>query len=212
MSRAAPGWGMVSRPLAGQSESGDGCVVKCLEEGVLVAVVDALGHGHDAANAARVAVSTLEQFAHEAPESLFRRCDELMRGTRGAAMSVAAFDRQRRTMTWLGVGNVSGALVRADPGARPRVRQLMVYGGVVGFQLPALHSSVMPVAAGDTLVLATDGVRTDFTESLAEMAGPQPLAERILQDYATQNDDALVLVFPCSGALERRVSSDRRRA
>jgi serine/threonine protein phosphatase PrpC len=203
---------MASMPLAGESESGDRCVVKSFDKGVLVAVIDALGHGHDAAHAAGVAAATLEQYAHETPELLFRRCDDLMRGTRGAAMSVASFDMQNRTMRWLGVGNVAGALVRADPTAKPRVKQMVVRGGVVGFQLPVLQSSVVPVLSGDTLVLATDGVHIDFTESLPAIIGPQPLAERILQGYATHNDDALVLVFPCSEVVDGMVSFDQRRA
>ena len=212
MSKMAPGWGLASMPLGGKSESGDCCVVKFFDKGVLVAVIDALGHGNAAAHAARIAAATLEQHAHETPELLFRRCDDVMRDTRGAAISVASFDMQHWTMTWLGVGNVTGALVRAHLAAQPRVKQLIVRGGVVGFRLPELQSSVVPVVPGDTLVLATDGVGIDFIESLPAMIGPQPLAEQILQGYATHNDDALVLVFHCSGTVERTVSSEQRSA
>jgi serine phosphatase RsbU (regulator of sigma subunit) len=202
--RAAPvEWGLASLPLPGESESGDVSVVRPFGEGVLVAVVDALGHGHDAARAARVAAVTLQRYAHEGPVALLRRCDELMRTTRGAAISMASFHTAQGTMTWLGVGNVTGALVRADPSARPRVKQLIVHGGVVGYHLPELHPSLLPVVPGDALVLATDGVRSDFAECLPAALGPQALAERILKDYATRNDDALVLVFPCSGAVQQ---------
>jgi phosphoserine phosphatase RsbX len=207
MKDTTPGWGLASLPLAGESESGDGFVVKAFDKGVLVAVIDALGHGPDAARAARVAAAALEQYAHDKPEVLVRRCNDLMRETRGAAISVASFDTQTRTMTWLGVGNVTGALVRADLAAEPRVKRLMVRGGVVGFQLPELQTSVVPVLPGDTLVLATDGVGIDFTHWLPAMASPQPLAEQILQRYATRDDDALVLVFPCWGAVTEAVSS-----
>jgi serine phosphatase RsbU (regulator of sigma subunit) len=206
-------WGVASLPLPGERESGDVSVVQPFDKGVLVAVVDALGHGHDAAQAAQVAAATLERYAHEGPVYLLRRCDELMRPTRGAAISVAWFDTEQRAMTWLGVGNVTGALVRADPTARPQVRQLIVHSGVVGYHLPELHPSALPVVPGDVLVLATDGVRSDFADSLPAAMGPQPLAERILKDYATRNDDALVLVFPCSSATERagRIAEKRRR-
>jgi phosphoserine phosphatase RsbX len=207
-----PGWGAASIPLAGESESGDCFVVKSFNNGVLVAVIDALGHGHDAARASRVAAAALEQYAHEKLEVLFKRCDDLMRNTRGAAISVASFDMQSRTMTWLGVGNVTGALVRADITADQRVKRLIVRGGVVGLNLPALHCSVMPVLPGDTLILATDGVRNDFADSLPAIVGPQRFAEQILQRYATHDDDALVLVFPCSEAVEGTVSSEQLRA
>jgi len=205
MRDTASAWGLASLPLGGESESGDYSVVKSFDHGMLVAVIDALGHGHDAAQAARVAAAALEQYAHEKLEDLFRRCDDLMRDTRGAAISVASIDRRNRTMSWLGVGNVTGALVRADTTADQRVKRLIVRGGVVGLRLPELRSSAMPLLPGDTLVLATDGVRIDFTDSLPAKVGPQPLAEQILQRYATHNDDALVLVFPCCEAVEGTV-------
>ena len=83
---------------------------------------------------------------------------------------------------------------RADGG---RVEQLLVHGGVVGHKLPELRPSRVELAPGDVLVLATDGVRNDFTEMLSASPDPQALAERILEKYASRNDDALVLVFRC---------------
>lgn len=196
-----PEWGLATMLYPGQSESGDWYVVTPFADGVLVAVVDGLGHGRDAAIATRLATVTLEQYAHEPPEQLFLRCNEVLRTTRGAAISMASFDRQRRTMTWLAVGNVSGTLMRADRAAR--ADNLVLRGGVVGLNLPELRPAVKVVAPGDTLVFATDGVRLNFTELLSPDSGPpQQLADRILQSYATYTDDALVLVFPCHIAMD----------
>lgn len=197
-----PEWGLARMSHFGESESGDRHVVKPFRDGVLVAVVDGLGHGHDAAIASRLAATTLTQHAHEPLGDLFLRCNDLLRATRGAVMSLASFDRQRWTMTWLGVGNVSGTLVRANAAKAARTVQLLFRGGVVGSNLPKLRPTVLPVAPGDTLVFATDGVRVKFTESLSRNSGPpQPLADRILKRYATCTDDALVLVFPCRKAV-----------
>jgi phosphoserine phosphatase RsbX len=192
-------WGVASLPLPGESESGDRCVVKAFDAGALVAVIDALGHGPEAARAAGVAMRVLEGHAREKPDVLLHQCHEQMRDTRGAAISAASFDGPRRIMTWLGIGNVMGVLVRADPAVNPRVKQMVVYGGVVGYQLPDLRPLVVQVAPGDILILATDGVRSGFTEILPAAMNPQRLADRILRDYATRNDDALVLVFHCGG-------------
>ena len=195
-------WGVAAMSYPGETESGDGYVVKPFKDGVLVAVVDGLGHGHDAAIATRQATVTLTQYAHEPPGALILRCDDLLRSTRGAAISMASFDRQRRTMTWLGVGNVSGMLVRADPADDARMENLILRGGVVGWNLPELSPVVLPVAPGDTLVFATDGVRPYFSELLSTACGPpQRLADQILQTYATYTDDALVLVYPCHNAM-----------
>ena len=192
-------WGVASLPLPGESESGDRCVMQAFDAGALAAVVDALGHGAEAAHAAGVAARVLERHAHENPGALLRHCHEQMRNTRGAAISAASFDWRRRLMTWLGVGNVMGVLVRADAEVNLRVKQMVVHGGVVGYQMPDVHPLVLQVAPRDILILATDGVSSDFTEILPAALNPQALADRILRDYATQRDDALVLVFHCGG-------------
>lgn len=200
---ALPDWGVATMSYPGESESGDWYVVTPFTDGVLVAVVDGLGHGPHAAIATRLATVTLEQFAHEPPEQLLLRCNEVLRPTRGAAISLASFDRQRRTMTWLGVGNVLGKLARAGPANDARIDRLVARGGVVGSHLPQLQPEVIAVAPSDLLVFATDGVRWGFGELLPSHTGsPQPLADRILQRYATYTDDALVLVFPCHNAID----------
>lgn len=211
--KTLPEWGLATMPYPGESESGDWYLVKPFRDGVLVAVVDGLGHGHDAAIATRLATATLEQYAHEPPKRLFLHCNEVLRPTRGAAISMASFDRQRRTMTWLGVGNVSGTLVRANSANGVRTDNLILRGGVVGSNLPALQPTVVPVAPGDTLVFATDGVKRDFADALPSHTGsPQQLADRLLRSYARHTDDALVLVFPCHNAMDLTDSSDQQSA
>ncbi|MBI3787740.1 MAG: stage II sporulation protein M, partial [Ignavibacteriales bacterium] len=101
-------WGVSVVPMKGQAESGDRHLVKCLPRGCLVAVIDGLGHGDEAANAAKAAVAILETFAHESLISLIRRCNEQLRSYRGVVMSLAFFDANDETMAWLGVGNVEG--------------------------------------------------------------------------------------------------------
>ncbi len=73
-------WGVAGRPLPGQKESGDRHWVKVFPQKALVAVVDGLGHGEEAAAAATTAVSTLERSSGEPPLALVQRCcQELIR-------------------------------------------------------------------------------------------------------------------------------------
>jgi phosphoserine phosphatase RsbX len=92
------------------------------------------------------------------------------------------------------VGNVMGILLRAGPNGVPRKEYLSLRGGVVGDQLPRLDASVIPVTRGDTLILASDGIRSDFIGSLRLGESPQRVADRILAEFAPRTDDALVLV------------------
>jgi negative regulator of sigma-B (phosphoserine phosphatase) len=186
--------GVAKFVLPGQSESGDHHLICPNHDGVLIATVDGIGHGAEAAGAAETAMSILKTFADEPIISLVERCHEELRRTRGVVLSLASIDASRGMMTWLGIGNVQGVLMRA--GARKGTVQevLLLRGGVVGSQLPPLQAAVLPVKPGDTLVFATDGVRDGFIESLSALESPQRAAERILARHQSGNDDALVLI------------------
>jgi len=188
-------WAVAELVLPGQTESGDRCLVTPTPDGALVAVVDGLGHGAEAADAAKAALRSLERHAHEPILPLIRNCHRSLAGTRGVVMSVAVFDARAETVTWVGVGNVEGVLLRAQATATLGRESLLLRGGVVGVHLPALAAAIVPVARGDQLIFATDGVRGDF--AVRPFPGgdvPQELADHILSKWGTRTDDALVLV------------------
>jgi len=188
-------WGVATLTLAGQLESGDLHLVREVGGGVLVAVVDGLGHGEEAAAAARLAVTTLDQFAPEPIASLVQRCHEALRGTRGAVMSVAYFDPGRDTMTWVGLGNVEGVVVHQNWAERSSRTSLVTRGGIVGAQpdLLPVRPWVIPVQPGDLLVFATDGIRSGFADDISRRDSPQQVADLLLARYGKGTDDALVL-------------------
>src|ERR1043166_2247497 len=82
-------WGVASRPLAGQDVSGDLHLVKPHDRGVLLAVVDGVGHGDEATAAAQAAVLTLETSTDRSIIALVKRCHEALLRTRGVVMTVA---------------------------------------------------------------------------------------------------------------------------
>jgi hypothetical protein len=53
---------------------------------------------------------------------------------------------------------------------------------------------MLPIRRGDTLVLATDGIRASFAEELSLRDPPQQIADHILARFGKDTDDALVLV------------------
>jgi phosphoserine phosphatase RsbX len=187
-------WGVATRALPGEAESGDRHLVRRLPHGVLVAVVDGLGHGPEAAAAARIAIDLLARHAGEGLLSLVSHCHRGLLSTRGVVMSLAEFHVPDGTMTWMGVGNVEGMLLRADPRAAPRSEAALLRGGVVGYQLPALSALLVPVTRGDTLIFATDGIESQFARSVIPSDPPQQIADGILAAHAKASDDALALV------------------
>jgi phosphoserine phosphatase RsbX len=192
-------YGVAKSIFAGQGESGDRHAVCCGRDGILIAAMDGIGHGQQAANAAEAALAILKAHPDEPVISLMEQCHESLRTTRGVVLSLAAIDPKHGMMTWIGVGNVQGVLMRA--GARKGSVQevLLLRGGVVGSQLPALQAAVLPIAKGDTLVFVTDGIRGEFVECLSALESPQRAADKILNQYGRGNDDALVLVVRLVG-------------
>jgi serine phosphatase RsbU (regulator of sigma subunit) len=186
--------GIACLTMPGQSQSGDRHLVHPYINGLLVAVVDGLGHGEQAAVAADLAVTTLINHAHESVVTLLKRCHNVLRDTRGVVMSLASFNEPDRTLTWMGIGNVEGLLLRAEGSLHSRHEYLLLRGGVVGDQLPSLSASIIPLMRGDTLVFTTDGIRGGFAKDLSPNDPPQVMAEQILAKYSKDLDDALVLV------------------
>jgi phosphoserine phosphatase RsbX len=185
---------VASATLEGQAETGDRYLVRKTPAGLLMGVVDGLGHGAEAAKAAMAAVATLDRHAHEPLASLVRRCHERLLGTRGVVLSLASFRTIDRGLTWLGVGNVEGLLLRSNPRPGMTDRALLLRGGVVGGRLPDLQPSDLTLENGDTLVFATDGIRSDFVLAIRRNDEPGSIAEAILARHRKETDDALVLV------------------
>lgn len=187
-------WGVAVRMLPGESAVGDTYVVQPTPHGTLVAVIDGLGHGAEAASPAEIASSTVAQHAADPLPTLVQRCHAALIGTRGVVMSLAAFNYSDQTITWMGIGDVAGVLAFHDQTITPRRTALIHRGGIVGVRLPAVRPWVIPLSDGDMLVFATDGVHSDFESSLP-VAGPSSAAaEEIIGRFAKGTDDALVLV------------------
>lgn len=194
ISRPLITWGVAARPLPGHNVSGDLHLVKPLPNGVLLAALDGIGHGDEAAAAARAAVDVLENHAEISLPPLVSRCHAALTRTRGVVMTLAFLDHLAGTLTWLGVGNVEALLVRANPAAKPGAERVLLRSGLVGYQLPQLRESVLPITPGDLLVFATDGIGPGFACGWERNRPSQEIADHIMERHFRGTDDALVLV------------------
>lgn len=179
----------------GQSDSGDLEAVRRHERGAVIAVIDGIGHGLEAAAAARIAHDIIAEDPQDSPIALVTRCHEALRGTRGVVMSIVSVDATRTALRWLGVGNVRALVQRGCAGPDAARAELLLRAGVVGAgELPTLRTSVIPFHEHDTLILATDGIRPQFADQLSVAGPPRAIADGILASHCAGSDDALVLV------------------
>jgi negative regulator of sigma-B (phosphoserine phosphatase) len=198
--RASPDWperlelGVAERALPGELRSGDRAVMVAFAGGALVAAIDGLGHGIEAAEAADAAARVLAAQPQEEPDRLLAACHRALARTRGAVMTLAWFDLVERTLSWTGVGNVEGRLVHAAAGPHAPTHGALTKGGVVGYNMPSIHVTGTDLEEGDVMVLATDGIDSGFAGAIGEGGSAQEIADRILAQHGKPSDDALVVV------------------
>jgi serine phosphatase RsbU (regulator of sigma subunit) len=172
--------------------SGDAAIAVDLDGGgILLAVVDGLGHGVEAAAAAERAREVVGQSASEPIDAVLRMTHEALARTRGATMTVATITCAG-TLRWVGVGNVEARVLRPD-GHRSRiVASVVLYGGALGYRLPTVRVSTHQLEVGDLVVMATDGVAASFADNVAIGDPVERVVASVLERCARPNDDALV--------------------
>src|SRR3954447_17314483 len=178
--------------MAGEARSGDLAVFVPTAAGALTALIDGLGHGPEAADAAEICAEVVRRHAETSAQQLLQACHEALIDTRGAVMTVAWLDLDRSTLAWAGVGNVDARLVRSGPELREEVA--LVFGGVVGYRMPRVRPATMELARGDLLVMLTDSIEGAISPALSGRGATQALADRIFAEHAKGTDDALVVV------------------
>jgi anti-sigma regulatory factor (Ser/Thr protein kinase) len=184
--------GALCTPLAGEDACGDGWAVSCDPDGATVLGVDGLGHGPEAAKAAAGAIHALEKRPSAAPEEVLRTAHELLRLTRGAALSVARIDYGGDDVRFAGIGNVGGLVY--DGTAR---RALVSHNGIVGHNMRKVQEFAAPFPPGALCVLYSDGIQSQW--DLGDYPGlhvraPALVAAVLMRDFIRRRDDAMVLV------------------
>ena len=98
--------GARSVPILGEEVSGDAWSARGTADSALLMVVDGLGHGILAADAATEAIKVFRVARDISPLSILQNSHDAMGKTRGAAMAVVAIHFERRLATFAGVGNI----------------------------------------------------------------------------------------------------------
>lgn len=196
-------WAVAARPLPGQDVCGDLAVAVAVDAGAAVfGVIDGLGHGPDAALAARRAVAVIDEHRAESLEEMVTHCHRELASMRGAAMTLARIDFTTDTVRWVGVGNVAAHLVSRAPSGLETSFSARLASGIVGFQLPRVDSSEsVEMRPGHLLVMTSDGITDDHLDAFDFGAPAETIAERILREHCRVTDDALVLVARHRGTL-----------
>ncbi|HEY0322933.1 MAG TPA: ATP-binding protein [Pyrinomonadaceae bacterium] len=184
--------GVWSRPHPSERINGDAYMIKTHDACTLYAVVDGLGHGQGAKQAADTALDSLSDWAGESLEEIFTAVHGALRSTRGAVMGAAITDTAREEMHYAGIGNVSMRVFNAPERITP-----IPSNGTLGARMGRVRVWTQKWAEESTFVMASDGLSESWDiksyPNLLER-NPQLLAGIFMRDYSRMSDDATVLV------------------
>ena len=183
---------IAQRAFLDDPHNGDQCAYWQSGPNIMLCVVDGLGHGKDAEDAAKAAVDYVGSHLSDPLPAIFAGCDSAIRHTRGVAMGLAVINEDTETLTFAGIGNTRLLII-----GKKRVA-LSSDPGIVGGGYKAIYPETQPKISGDLVVMYTDGLqeRTDMSDYGATLvADIQLLAERLLKDWGGETDDAAVLIF-----------------
>jgi hypothetical protein len=181
------------RPHQHARVSGDDAAVVAVDEALVIALADGLGHGTAAREASQRAMSAFRREAARPLDDILRGCDTALHGTRGVAMSVLRFERGR--LLHAGIGDVQAHLYAQEGGTAVRFSGAP---GVLGGRRKAkivVEEALVPERY--LLVAFTDGLSSRLLatqEPEAFLAPPLVVAQRLLERFGRAHDDALVIV------------------
>ncbi len=181
-----------SRPVPGERYNGDAYFIKRYEDKIVFAVIDGLGHGQGAQEAAQVAVDCLANFYRRPFAEILQLCHQRLKKTRGAAMSLCRINLKDRVMTHAGIGNVNTRVYSSGKTPAP-----FSINGTLGVAMRTIKVDDYPLPENSTIIMFSDGISGRFSPD--DLPGflslkPQRLAKRIMDNHARDNDDATIIV------------------
>lgn len=186
--------GVVVVPHPQERVSGDGYFVHEAFGICTAMVVDGLGHGPLAAEAAQKACHMMQEFGADPLEDLIYNIHLALRGTRGAAIGIARILPEQRELRFIGVGNISGSLVQPDGLSK----SVMSYPGIVGHEMRRPKEMTYPWNEHVILVMHSDGLQNQWSASaypLALSSEASLLAAVLYRDCNCGRDDVTVLTI-----------------
>ena len=184
--------GEVLAPYPGELVCGDGAAWTQDPQRTTVMLVDGLGHGIGAAEAAEEAVATFQKHSSKEAGEILSYVHDALKKTRGAAVSVAEIHPHAGALTYAGIGNISAAVIMGE-----KSRSLISHNGTAGHQVHRIQEFKVEWPSHSVLIMHSDGVNTRW--DLSAYPGlinrkPIIIAGVLLRDFRRERDDASVLV------------------
>ena len=189
--------GAICLPKHGEAVCGDAWSVRREPRATSLLVVDGLGHGADAADAARAAIAAFHDDQSPDARATLEHIGDKMRSTRGGAAAVVTIPDSGNVLFYCGVGNIGGRLA-----SRGAARGLVSGNGIVGHPSRRPQLFDYPIEEDPLLILHSDGLQARW--DLERYPGLQNrhcalIAAVLFRDYSRGRDDVTVVVAGLTG-------------
>ncbi len=183
---------VISRPYTGFLVNGDCYYIRNFEDRDIIAVVDGLGHGMEAHEAASRAVKIIEENTQNSIEDIIKQTNTALKNTRGAVIALFIIYKFTNEFEMISIGNIDCRHITAGSTVK-----LLSYNGYVGAYSGSCKARRHIFSNGDMLVLCSDGITSKWeVENYAEGVAKSPslLCNMVFNEYERHNDDATILV------------------
>ncbi len=182
--------GAINVPKRGEVVSGDGWCVHETDQGLAVTIVDGLGHGPLAHEAAVKALLVFAKNYHEPVVGVLQKIHQDLTASRGAAVLILSTNKDE--ISYTGVGNITATLR-----APMKSKALTSQNGTAGLRLGEIKSFQEDWRVGDYFVFNSDGLLgrwnldlyPGFRDKHASL-----VAALLYRDFDRGNDDTTVVV------------------
>ncbi|MGW7090198.1 SpoIIE family protein phosphatase [Streptomyces sp. NPDC054871] len=182
--------GLVCVPAGREQHCGDACAIIDTDSVRTAIVIDGLGHGPHAAEAAQIALRSFHTVVDRPLTHILTAIHRSLRRTRGAAVGALRLGQEEGE--YCGIGNVRAVAVSPH-----QVRhRLTGQPGVVGWNIPTPQTHRFPLPPGTTAVLHSDGIDNRWTHTPPRFMlrlPPSLLAGAVAHHHRSTRDDAAVL-------------------
>lgn len=179
--------GMISIPLD-STYGGDAYLIKEYPEHTLIAVVDGLGHGKLAHQAATLTIETIKNSNFLDLELLMYEIHTTLNSTVGVVLGIVIIDHINSQLLCSGVGNITIKHIGIKETA------VRLPKAILGYRSFKFKSKRLSLTEDDILIMHTDGIRDDYVLAPQICTSPQQLADFLASNYHKSKDDALVVV------------------
>lgn len=187
----------ITVPYPGERVCGDAWICHQSPERTHVLVVDGLGHGREASEAAKQASSTFRSHLQSSPGEILGYMHDALKSTRGAVAAVAEIRPRERTVFYAGIGNIAAVL-----SAGGNSKNLVSHNGTLGIVTSRIQEFQADWPMDAILILHSDGLQSRW--DLSSYAGlmtrhPATVGGVLFRDFRRQRDDATVVVLKACG-------------